>query len=197
MVDEKVECMERSKNYSRTYRALHWSIAIVMILLMGTIFLRLTWMEKNHVAEIIQEFLAEKNVTLSGEELIVLAKQIRQPMWIWHIYFGYALIALFTIRFTLPFFGEMKFQLPFGDGKSGKEKFQAWTYLVFYAGVIVSLVTGMVIKFGPKEMKESMESIHELSLYYLLPYIFLHMAGVFFAEFKEDPGIISRIVRGK
>jgi hypothetical protein len=70
---------------------MHWSIAICTILLLVTIFLRMTWMNKDHVADIIQNYLADKNTSLSRDELIVLAKQIRKPMWVWHIYLGYVL----------------------------------------------------------------------------------------------------------
>ncbi|MDO9593497.1 MAG: cytochrome b/b6 domain-containing protein, partial [Lutibacter sp.] len=101
------------KNYSAVYRMMHWSIAICMILLLITIFLRLTWMNKNNVAEIIQNYLNTTDQSLTQDQLIVLAKKIRQPMWDWHIYLGYILTGLFSIRFLLPIFGEMKFQSPF------------------------------------------------------------------------------------
>lgn len=69
------------KSYSGIYRIMHWAIAINMLLLLVTIFLRLTWMNKDNVADIIQNYLATKDQTLSRDELIVLAKQIRKPMW--------------------------------------------------------------------------------------------------------------------
>lgn len=187
-----------NKSYSKIYRILHWAIAISFTLLLFTIFLRLTWMNKNNVADIIQNYLTtnEINHNLTPDQLIVLAKKIRQPMWDWHIYIGYVLTALFSLRFALPFFGEMKFQNPLAKGLSGKEKFQKWVYLIFYVFVVVSLVTGLIIKFGPKDLKSTMESIHELSIYYLVAYIVLHIGGVLMAELTSDKGIISRIVGG-
>jgi cytochrome b len=41
-----------------------------------------------------------------------------------------------------------------------------------------------------------MESIHELSIYYLLGFIVLHIGGVLYAEFTTNKGIISKIVSG-
>jgi len=54
-----------------------------------------------------------------------------------------------------------------------------------------------MIKFGPKDMKDLMEEIHELSLYYLIPFILIHLAGVFYAEFTSQQGLISKIISGK
>lgn len=57
-----------TRNYSKVYRILHWLIAFSFILLLITIFLRKTWMEKNHVAEIIQAFLADKGYPALPED---------------------------------------------------------------------------------------------------------------------------------
>ena len=186
-----------TRNYSKVYRILHWLIAFSFILLLITIFLRKTWMEKNHVAEIIQAFLADKNYpALPEDDAILLAKKIRKPMWDWHIYLGYVLTGLYCIRLAVPFFGEMKFSSPFKAGLDMKTKFQFWVYLVFYVCTAVSLITGLIIEFGPKEYKKPMEEIHELSLYYLLGFMILHFGGVLIAELTSDKGLVSRIISG-
>ena len=187
--------MENIK-YSKIYRIMHWAIAVSFLLLLITIFLRLTWMNKNNVAAIIQDYLSGTDQALSQDQLIVLAKKIRQPMWNWHIYIGYVLTGLFSLRFILPLFGHMKFQNPFVKNLSIKEKFQKWSYLIFYLCVVISLVTGLIIEFGPKELKVPMEEIHVLGIYYLVGFIVIHLAGVFVAEFTNQKGIISRIVSG-
>jgi cytochrome b len=45
-------------------------------------------------------------------------------------------------------------------------------------------------------MKKSMEELHELSIYYLLGYIVLHIGGVLWAEMTSEKGLISRIIGG-
>ena len=186
-----------TRNYSKVYRILHWLIAFSFILLLITIFLRKTWMEKNHVAEIIQAFLADKSYpALREDDAILLAEKIRKPMWDWHIYLGYVLTGLYCIRLAVPFFGEMKFSSPFKAGLDMKTKFQFWVYLVFYVCTAVSLITGLIIEFGPKEYKKPMEEIHELSLYYLLGFMILHFGGVLIAELTSDKGLVSRIISG-
>lgn len=182
--------------YSKVYRIIHWTIAISFLLLLITIFLRLTWMNKYNVAAIIQDYLSGTDQVLSQEQLIILAKKIRQPMWDWHIYIGYVLVGLFSIRFILPAFGHMKIQNPLDKNLTTKMKLQKWTYIIFYLCVIVSLVTGLIIELGPKELKKPTEEIHVLSIYYLIAFIGIHLTGVLIAEFTDQKGIISRIVSG-
>lgn len=185
-----------NRTYSTAYRIVHWAIAISMILLLLTIFLRLTWMNKNHVADIIQNYLSTTDQTLSRDQAIILAKQIRKPMWDWHIYIGYVLVGLYSIRLVLPFFGQMQFSNPLKKELTIKAKFQYWVYIVFYVCVAVSLITGLIIEFGSKNLKKPMEEIHVLSIYYLLAFIFLHLGGVLMAELTSEQGIISKIVSG-
>lgn len=187
--------MEKLK-YSKIYRIIHWAIAISFLLLLITIFLRLTWMNKYNMAAIIENYLISTEQSLSQDQLIVLAKKIRQPMWNWHIYLGYVLVGLFSIRFILPAFGQMKIQNPLSKNLSTKKRIQKWTYIIFYVFVMVSLVTGLIIELGPKELKKPMEEIHVLGIYYLIAFIVIHLAGVLIAEFTNEKGIISKIVSG-
>lgn len=187
--------MESAK-YSRVYRLLHWAIAISFLLLLITIFLRLTWMNKYNMAAIIGDYLSGTDQSLSQDQIIALAKKIRQPMWDWHIYIGYVLVGLFAIRFSLAPFGYMKFQNPLEKGLSAKRKFQKWTYIIFYVFVVASLTTGLIMQFGPKDLKKPMEAIHVLGIYYLVAYIVVHVGGVLRAEFTDQRGIISSIVGG-
>jgi len=153
-------------------------------------------MNKFNVSAIIQDYLNGTGQVLSQDQLIALAKKIRQPMWNWHIYIGYVLVGLFIVRFILPVFGHMKIQNPFEKKLSAKMKFQKWTYIVFYFCVIVSLTTGMIIELGPKEYKKSMEEIHVLGVYYLIAFIVIHVAGILIAEFTDQKGIVSSIISG-
>ncbi len=184
-------------NYSRIYRIVHWAIAVTFVLLLITIFLRLTWMNKFNMADIIQEYLKGTDQTLTYDEIVLMAKQIRKPMWNWHIYMGYVLVGLFSIRFTLPLFGRMKFQNPLAKNLSLKVRFQKWTYIIFYICVVGSLVTGLLIEWGPKDWKRPLEEVHVLGIYYLVAFIVIHVAGVIRAELTNQKGIVSRIIGGR
>jgi len=184
-------------SYSRTFRVIHFAIALAMLFLALTIFLRLTWLNKFDVAEIIDTYLSTSQLSLTSNELIVLAKQIRKPMWDWHIYTGYLLAGLFSIRFALGTTGKMIFQSPFCKVLTFKERFQYWVYLVFYLFVTMSLITGLLIELGPKSWKALVEGIHKLSVYYLVAFIVLHIGGVLIAELSNRKGIISAVISGK
>lgn len=186
-----------NRTYNALYRWIHWGIALGMMAMLLTIVLRLTWLNKHNVSSIIQTYITEKGIELSEDETIVLAKKIRKPMWQWHIYTGYYLTFLFALRFTLPFFGQMKFMLPWQKGLTNKERLQFGSYLAFYVFVTMSLTTGLLIEFGNQDWRQALEDVHKLSIYYLVAYIAVHFAGVLWAEWKTHPGIISRIYGGR
>ncbi len=184
------------RNYSRVYRIMHWTMAICLLLILLTIFLRLTWLNKNNVAAILAEQLAARDVSLPQDELISIAKKIRKPMWDWHIYLGYVFTGLYVLRFLLPLWDEMKLNNPFAKNLSAETKFRFWVYLVFYVCLAVSLITGLLIEFGPKAYKKPIESVHVLSIYYLVAFMVIHLAGVLRAEFTGRGGIVSSVISG-
>jgi cytochrome b561 len=184
-----------NRSYSTIYRIMHWAIGFTMLFILFTIFLRLTWLNRENVANIIKANLpADK--TLTEKEIATLARQIRKPMWDWHIYLGYILTGLYIIRISLPFFGQMKYSNPIKKDLTTKIKFQFWVYIFFYLCVATSLFTGLMIEFGPEALKDPMEDIHVLSIYYLVAFLILHLGGVLMAEFTSDKGIVSKIVSG-
>jgi len=75
--------------YTPTHRLLHWTLAFSILFIMLTVFLRLNWMEKNHVATILTDNLATLDVTITKDQAIKIAKQIRKPMFEWHLIIGY------------------------------------------------------------------------------------------------------------
>lgn len=181
------------KKYSSVYKIMHWAIAFCILFMLFTVFLRLTWLNKIHVSEILGAELLQRDVNLSSDELQKIAKKIRKPMWNWHVYIGYVLIGLYAIRLILPLFGEMKFKSPIREKTNGK-KFQQWTYVFFYVGLAATLATGFLIVNGPSAWKDGLENMHELSLYYILTFIVIHFAGILLAEYGSQKGIISSII---
>lgn len=183
--------------YPFVHRFLHWAIAIVMSFLLLTILLRLGWMNKFHIAEILGENLASHNIELGEAERIALAKKIRKPMWDWHIYSGYALIVLYLLRLVYNRVSGNGFVLPFRKGLLIHEKVQSWSYLLFYTLIAGSLITGMLIVHGPKEWKASLEGVHEYSHYYLLAFILLHFTGLYLNEISDKKGKVNRMITGQ
>ena len=186
----------KTSTFPPLHRALHWLIALALILMLLTIFLRQNWMNKYHVAEILTEQLSELDVSLSDDQAVLIAKKVRKPMWDWHIYIGYVLGGLYLVRMIYFAVKKKLFANPFSKESTAKEKFQALVYLLFYLLLGFSLITGVLIVLGPKEYKHSLESVHILSHYWLVGYIVLHFAGLIFAELGDKKGIIGKMIYG-
>lgn len=161
-----------------------------------TIFAKTAWMDKKIVGPILKESLETINISITSEQAMKIAKDIRAPLWRWHIYAGYLLIGLYFLRISLVVFRRLDLPNPFSRNYSLKEKFKSWVYIIFYIFLAVSLVTGFLIVHGPKHLKDSLKSVHELSIYYILVFIIIHFAGVFFAEKGEQKGIVSKMISG-
>jgi cytochrome b len=153
-------------------------------------------MNTDNVGDIIKRNLSTHNISLSDAQILIVAKQIRQPMWFWHVRTGYVLVGLFCLRLVLGFINQMKFSNPFAKKLDLVVKMQYSLYLVFYFGMAISLITGLIMEFGPRSLKLLMIKIHSLSNYFLIPFLIMHLAGVLLAEFKNQKGIISKIVSG-
>lgn len=186
----------KKRKFTVLFRIMHWTMAVSVCLILVTVFLRIYWMNKDHIAGILNSGLTELNITLTKEQLTKIAKQIRKPMWNWHVYIGYVLTGLFIVRLMLPVVGQMKFSNPFSKISTGKEKIQSWIYLIYYTGLGITLITGIIIENGPRSMKNSMESIHVLSLYFMILFLILHLGGIILGEHTTKKGIVSKIIGG-
>lgn len=188
---------ETQRRYDLTHRFLHWGIAIAMSFMLLTILLRLGWMNKFHVAELLNEQLGARGIWLEEAERIKIAKEIRKPMWNWHIYSGYALTVLFTLRLVYNRLTHRGFNSPFRKDVRLHDKIASWTYFLFYLFVFGSLATGLLIEHGPRDWKKSLESIHEWSLYYLIAFILLHFAGLLVSERSTESQKVRKMLAGK
>jgi Ni,Fe-hydrogenase I cytochrome b subunit len=54
----------------------------------------------------------------------------------------------------------------------------------------------LLLKFGPEAIEEQAETIHKLALWYFIPFISLHLAGILVAESGNDKGIVSKMIGG-
>ena len=168
--------------YNAARRILHWLIAFSLLFMLLTILLRQNWMNKNHVAGILLDELSALNVTLDEDQAVSIAKSIRKPMWTWHIYVGYVLIGLYALRMLLFTIKGSGFHSPLVKERSLKQKFESWTYIVFYVLLGASLVTGALVVLGHEKYKHDVEEIHILSDYWLIAFIVIQFSGILIAE---------------
>lgn len=188
--------MQTNSHFGFIHRLLHWGLALTMMVMLLTILLRLGWMEKNHMAAIIHQGLAKIDIVINDDQAIKIAKSIRNVMFQWHTYFGYAVGVILFARFIYMARQGLHYPSAFSPQATVKQKFQAWVYWLFYAGVTLSVLSGLVLKFGPESIEHQVETLHVLALWYFIPFISLHLAGIVLAENGHEKGIVSKMIGG-
>ncbi len=183
--------------FSFLHRFLHWAIGLAILFILLTVFLRLGWMSKESVGEIILKDLQQKSITISQADAQGIARDIRKPMFNWHIYIGYVLIGLYLIRVVYIFVKGVKFPSLFSKNITSKQKLQSVIYVLFYIVLGITLLSGFLIVNGPKDYKELLEAIHKPSLYFMIVFLIFHFAGIFIGEKTTEGGVVSSMINGK
>lgn len=184
------------KRFTLANRLIHWGIAFTFLYLMLTVFLRIGWMNKGGMAQTIQHNLAEKSLTVDDDTARGVAGAIRHPMWETHELAGYVILGLFIIRLIITFTQGAAFPNPFKKDVSGRDKFKSWVYIVFYVLLAMSLISALLMEFGPGSIHHEMEELHEKGTVYMIAFIVIHTAGVLLAETGKERGIISKMISG-
>ncbi|MCO5260122.1 MAG: cytochrome b/b6 domain-containing protein [Crocinitomicaceae bacterium] len=186
--------MKNQTKFTPLHRLLHWIMALAMIVLYITGFLRMHWMNKNHIVGIIQD----TSDLISKEEATVIAKTIREPMWQWHELFAHVMIISFLVRILYVLIKGIRFPNPFKAGNSVKERLQGLVYVYFYLYLFVAAFTGICME---KELlmdwKKDLETVHKLGLYLFPIFIVLHFTGIIMGEYGNKKGIVSKMIGGE
>jgi len=189
------------KKWSFNFRLWHWIHATVILGLLGTVFLRKTFLSWRANSEILSEKLSGMDLTVSAEQAKILAKSIRAPMWEWHILLGYALAALVLWRIALFFTDSGKQNYIHLKTEDIHHKLIKVGYIIIYAVILFMTVSGLIIHFYQelglvKDTAHDIKEIHELVFNALLIFVPLHILGVFVAENRDEKGILSDMVNG-
>lgn len=186
--------------YTLNFRIWHWLNAAVIFGLLGTVFLRKTFLSYKANAEILVSKLSDIGVDITIEQAKTIAKAIRAGMWEWHIILGYALAFLILYRIYLFFMDTSKVE-SFSSLTLHKKAVKI-SYYVVYATLLFMAISGFTIYFYEalgmsKEFAGSIKDIHELVFNIIMIFVPLHIAGVVVADVKEEHGIISTMINGK
>jgi cytochrome b561 len=189
------------QKWSLSFRLWHWIHAAVILGLLGTVFLRKTFLSWRTNSEIIVTKLTEQGIDVTAEEAKAVAKAIRAPMWDWHIILGYGLAALVIWRIALFFTDSGKRSFQNFKQDSLHKKIVKVGYIVIYAVIAFMAVSGLVIHFYEalgltKDTAHDIKEMHELLYNALLIFVPLHIAGVFVADATEEKGIVSDMING-
>jgi len=186
--------------YTLGFRIWHWLNAAVIFGLLGTVFLRKTFLSYKANAEILMAKLSDMGTDITIEDAKILAKSIRSGMWEWHIILGYALAVLVVYRIVLFFLD-----------KSEKDSFSSLSlhkkgvkisYYILYTAVLFMTISGFTIHFYEylglvKEVAKEIKEIHEAVFNIIMVFVPLHVAGVIIADAKDEHGLVSTMINGK
>ncbi len=202
-----------TKDYRVPLRLWHWANTLLISLQLITIlFQKVIVKSKSAVTE-----LQASGKAVSVPQARELAHIISERIWAWHIYFGWALVALWVLRLGLQLTGpsELRFSArllavlrryrlapPAEKGKAGKILFAKGTYALFYLFLTIMVATGLILIFHNDvalfdQIEHTTEEVHSVTMYLIIGFIALHVVGVVWTENKEDHRLISRMVGGE
>ena len=186
-------------------RVYHWLNSLVVTLILITVVLRKTVLDKYLVNGNIQSFLTDKGIEIDKDVTMKLAKIIRSEMWEWHYIFGFVLAFLIVVRIILFFTksGKLVIKDAFSFLTKNK-KDNYWIkllYLAVYLSIFIISVTGLLMYFykdlgWTHDTKETLESIHVAVMNIIIYFIPLHIIGIVLAENEDEPGVTSDMING-
>lgn len=211
----EIKTRETRPKYSSRIRFWHWGNMFIILGSLLTVLINATLFDGRSSRDFIQKELANAGANVSQEQARAVAHGLEDQVWDFHIYFGYALAALFLYRIAIEiitkkeqrfwpkFVSALKLYLTNEVVKS-KARYEfgiKLLYLFFYVLLFVMVITGLSIAFRDnfgisKSFSHSLKEIHGFCMYPILAFIALHIGGVYIAENKNKRGIVSDMING-
>jgi len=202
------------KKNPATLRLWHWLNAVVITGSLLTVLINSTLLKVRPNAAFIRDQLKETGATVTNQQARSVAHELSDKIWALHTYFGYVLVGLVVFRLLLEVFrvADQRFirmlKSAYSKYKTVKQaretaRHDFWVktiYAVFYLMIITMAVTGLCLAFEDDvpalKAIRAFRQIHSFTMYLILGFIAVHLAGVFLAERKNSPGIVSDMING-
>jgi Ni/Fe-hydrogenase 1 B-type cytochrome subunit len=202
------------KKYSATLRLWHWLNAVVITGSLLTVLLNSTLFKTKKNAVFIKSALTKAGTVVTDNQARAVAHGLSDKIWQIHIYCGYTLAGLLLFRLMLEFFQLADQKLvrkvkgayrQYYTVKRHREQaiHEFWVktlYAVFYLMLLTMVTTGLCLAFEDDvpwlKSIHAFRQIHSFTMYLILAFIIVHIAGVFLAERKGDKGIVSDMING-
>ena len=204
----------QQKKYSAALRLWHWINLLVISGSLLTVLLNATILDGRESGTFIQQQLQKAGAAVTEDQARAASRGIRDEVWQVHIYCGYTIIALLLFRLALEFFGvtdqklirkikaayHYYFVIKKERTLARHELFVKSLYALFYVMILVMGTTGLCLNFEDdvpalKNM-HGIRDVHSFTMYLILGFIIVHLAGVYLAEHKESKGIVSDMING-
>jgi cytochrome b len=202
------------KKNSAGIRLWHWLNAVVISGSLLTVLLHSTLLSPHQNAALITNQLKNAGVTITNQQARSAAHEISDKGWALHTYIGYILAGLVVFRLLMELFqlADQKFIRKLKNAyrqyrtiKQNREQamHDFWVntlYALFYLMIIIQVITGLCLAFEDDvptlKAIHAFREIHSFTMYLILAFIAIHLAGVFLAERKNRPGIVSDMING-
>jgi cytochrome b561 len=189
------------KKFTLLYRIWHWTMALSVIGLLVTELLRKTFLSWRTNSEIIMTKFQDAGLEVTTELAKATAKAIRSGMWEWHYIFGLFLGISILIRIYMIL--SKKAILPvitlIQAPKEKKLQYGVYTLLCFFI-MIMTLSGGFlyfyeIFTFTKDEIR-LVKEMHEVTMWGIVVFVTLHLAGVLKHEFDTKEPIVSKMIHG-
>lgn len=196
-------------------RLWHAFDGLVILGLLGTVFLRKTFLAYRTNGPLIEAKVAELGGTVSTEGATAVAKLLRDRMWEWHHTFGIALLVLVAVRIVvilldhdqspirslLHAFAHVR-GLPAAARTAALHPLLVkLTHVTFYGLLLVMSVSGAAMLYKDtlgigKDLVETIKETHELLMWGIAAFVPMHVLGVVVAELRGERGLVSEMIHG-
>ncbi len=204
-------------DYSAPLRVWHWGNSLLVIgQLMTILFLMVIVNARSAVPEFIKA-ASKDGVVPTEQQGRTFAHIISDRIWEWHIAIGLALAAFWLLRVLLELRGpaEMRFSTrlllvarkyrlapPAGKADARHDLFAKTTYALFYLFLTVMVFTGLALTWADDVaflhgIEHPVKEVHNVTMYLIVGFFVIHLAGVVWSEITDDHGLISRMIGGK
>ncbi|MCD9549842.1 hypothetical protein GLP21_14520 [Photobacterium carnosum] len=189
--------MAEQLHFPKLHRLIHWLLAFSILFILLTIFLRSTWMDKTHIAAIIQSGFNSDSLSITQQQAITIAKSIRNEMFQWHYIVGYFIGVLVFLRVYYSKKVGLFMPNPFKKN-SLHDRLQGLLYIAFYLFLASVVITGLVIHFLGHDfiLYAQCKTFHKLSWWGILGFMLIHIGGVIFANGRDNKDTITKMING-
>jgi Ni/Fe-hydrogenase 1 B-type cytochrome subunit len=205
---------QQIKKHSAPLRLWHWLNATAITGSLLTVLLNSTLFKTRANAAFIKTKLTGAGAIVTDQQARAAAHAISDRIWQIHIYCGYTLGTLLLFRLVMEFFqlADQKFIRrlkgawhQFKTVKKYRELaiHEFWVktiYAVFYLMLLTMVLTGLCLVFEDDvpllKSIHAFRQIHSFTMYLILAFIVVHLAGVFLAERTDSAGIVSDMING-
>lgn len=212
--NREIGAIKKGKKYAPAIRLWHWLNFLIISGSLFTVLINSTLFDGTQRSFVKNE-LFNAGVSISDKQAGAVTHGLEDQVWEIHIYFGYALTALFLFRLIAEFFlppaerlipklkkaYQSYFILKKERETAKHELVVKGLYIIFYLLLFIMVVTGLLLAFEDytgisKNINHSIKEFHGFCMYLILGFIVLHLAGVLLAERKDGKGIVSDMING-